>query len=189
VAIPGIRDSGDVSWTRLTNDIGYLYVRRISEPLIPKLDEAVEALKNTHGLIIDVRGNSGGGFDGLRAVRNFSLTDNEEPSRPRFKGPIVLLIDSRCISAGEGWASWFVANNRAKLFGETTAGASSAKETYTLKNGLFIVNFSTRPRFGFLEKPIEYYGLAPDVSVRHNAADLAAGRDTVLEKAKTYLLE
>ena len=139
-------------------------------------------------MIIDVRGNSGGGFDGARAVRNFNVEDGVEPMRPRYAGPIAMLIDERCISAGEGWASWFVANKRARLFGAATAGASSAKETYTLSNGLYKVVFAVRARRGFLDRPIEGRGLVPDVPVRCSAADLAAGKDTVLETARRYLL-
>jgi carboxyl-terminal processing protease len=189
VPIPGIRDSGDVSWTRLTNNIGYIYVRRIGEVLVPRLDEAVAALQGVRGLIVDVRGNSGGGFDGSRALRNFSLTDAAEPARPRFQGPMALLTDARCISAGEGWASWFLAAKRARFFGEATAGASSDKTTYTLKNGLFKVQYSVRPYTGFLNRPIERRGLEPDVPIRQRARDLADGRDTVLEVARQSLVD
>jgi C-terminal processing protease CtpA/Prc len=42
---------------------------------------------------------------------------------------------------------------------------------------------------GFLDRAIERRGLEPDVEVRCNAADLAAGRDTVLEAAKKFLAE
>ncbi len=125
VPIPGIRDSADVAWKMLDGRIGYLYVRRIGANLIEQLDRAVGELGSAQGLIIDVRGNSGGGFDSLRSHRNFARNDPEEPDRPRFAGPIAVLVDARCISAGEGWTSWFVANKRARLFGETTAGASS----------------------------------------------------------------
>jgi len=189
VPIPGIRDSGDVSWTLLTNNIGYIYVRRIGPQLIARLDRAVADLQDARGLIVDVRGNSGGGFDGSRALRNFSMTDTEEPARPRFKGPMAVLIDPRCISAGEGWASWFVAANRARFFGEATAGASSQKTSYTLKNGLFKVQYSVRPYTGFLNRALERRGLEPDQPVRQTAADLAAGRDTVLEAARKFLEE
>lgn len=189
VPTPGIPDSADVSWTMLENNIGLIYVRRIRDDLIPRLDQAVEALKNARGLIVDVRGNSGGGFDASRALRNFSLDDGLEPQRPRFKGPMALLIDARCISAGEGWASWFIANERAKVFGETTAGASSRKTVYTLTNGLFKVQYPVKAYTGFLDRPIERRGLEPDVPLKQNAKDLAAGRDTVLEAAKRYLLE
>ena len=187
VPIPGISDSADVSWTRLEGDIGYIRVRRMTDDLIPKLDQAVAELKSAHGLIVDVRGNSGGYFDGARAERNFALNDRLEPERPRFKGPIALLLDSWCVSAGEGWASWFIANHRARTFGETTAGASSGKRTYTLANGFFTVTFPVKPYTGFLDRPIERRGLEPDVPVRQRASDLAVGRDTVLEAAKEYL--
>ncbi len=187
VPIDGISDSAAVSWKLLEDGIGYIYVRRIRGELIESLDRAVAELADARGLIVDVRGNSGGGFDDARSHRNFALDDTNEPERPRFAGPIALLIDSRCVSAGEGWASWFIANQRAKVFGQATAGASARKTVYTLKNGLYQVRFPIKAYSGFLDRPIERRGLEPDVPLRQTAADLAAGRDTVLETAKQYL--
>jgi carboxyl-terminal processing protease len=188
VPIAGIRDSGDVSWTRLEGGIGYVYVRRIGRDLIPALDRAVGELKDVRGLIVDVRGNSGGGFESDRAHRNFDPEDKLEPERPRYRGPIALVLDSRCISAGEGWASWFVAKKRARSFGETTAGASSRKTQYALLNGYYRVTYPVKAYTGYLDRPIERQGLEPDVPIVQTAEDLAAGRDTVLEAAKKYLL-
>ena len=189
VPIPAIADSGNVGWTRLEGNIGYIYVRRIRGDLIEKLDLAVKNLEDVKGMIVDVRGNSGGGFDSSRAHRNFTLDDTEEPQRPRFKGPMALLFDARCISAGEGWASWFVARDRARSFGQTTAGASSRKRRYVLKNGFYTATFSVKAYRGFLDRPIERRGLEPDEPVVQNAKDLAAGRDTVLEAARSHLLK
>jgi len=189
VPIDDIRDSSNVSWTMLKNKLGYIYVRRIRSDLIQSLDEAVDDLSRADGLIIDVRGNSGGGFDSRRAFINFDPTSTEEPKRPRFEDPIALLTDARCISAGEGWASWFIANKRATVFGEPTAGASARKNTYTLKNGLYKVVIPVKLYRGFLDRPIEGRGLEPDIPIRQNAADLADEKDTVLETAKLWLLE
>ena len=189
VPIKGIIDDESVSWTMLKNKVGYVYVRRIKSDLIDSLDEAVDDLSRANGLIIDVRGNSGGGFDSRRAFINFDLNSTEEPKRPRFKGPVALLTDARCISAGEGWASWFIANKRATVFGEATAGASSRKRTYALKNNLYKVIIPVKLYRGFLDRPIERRGLEPDIPVRQNAADLADGKDTVLETAKSWLIE
>jgi carboxyl-terminal processing protease len=190
VPIDGIADSGEVSWKMLDGDIGYIYVRRIDDNLVTLLDKATGELKKAKGIIIDVRGNSGGGFDSNKAFLNFALDkDSGEPQRPQFKVPMVLLIDSRCISAGEGWASWFAANKRAKIFGSATAGASSRKTTYELKNGLYKVHFSVKAYTGFLDRPIERIGLVPDVPVTQNANDIAKGIDTVLETAKKYLIK
>ena len=185
----GIQDAGSVSWKMLDDEIGYIYVRRIRGDLIELLDKAVGKLKDARGLIVDVRGNSGGGFDSERAPLNFALDrDSEEPERPRYKGPIALLIDSRCISAGEGWASWFIANERACVFGQATAGASSRKTVYELKNGLYKVRFPVKAYKGYLNRPIERVGLVPNVPVRQNTQDLIKGRDTVLETAMRYLV-
>jgi C-terminal processing protease CtpA/Prc len=188
VASEGINDSADVGWKMLDDQVGYIYVRRIGNKLIESLDEAVRDLGPAKGIIVDVRGNSGGGFDAARAHRNFNPADPAEPDRPRYGGPIAVLIDARCISAGEGWTSWFVANKRAKLFGETTAGASSRKADYLLTNGLFQVRFPVKAYAGFLDRPIERTGLVPDVPLMQKARDLAEGRDTVLEAARQHLL-
>ena len=189
VPIKGVSDSASVSWTKLDGDIGYIYVRRIRSDLIERLDRAVGELKDVQGIVIDVRGNSGGGFDATRAHRNFVADDGQESDRPRFLGPMTLLLDARCISAGEGWASWFLAERRATAFGESTAGASARKEVYPLKNGLYRVQFPVKAYTGFLDRPIERRGLEPDVAVRQNAADLTDGRDTVLEAAKAFLTQ
>ncbi|MBL7152187.1 MAG: hypothetical protein ISS79_00600 [Phycisphaerae bacterium] len=186
----GIRDTANVSWKMLDDNIGYIYVRRIRDGLEAALDKAVGDLQNAHGLIVDVRGNTGGGFQRSTSHVNFYTDDDAtEANRPRYKGPIALLIDNRCISAGEGWASWFIANKRAKLFGRTTAGASALKDIYLLKNGLYKVKYPIRPYTGFLDRPIERRGLEPDVEIKQTAADLAKQRDTVLEAAREYLLK
>jgi len=188
VQVPGTSDTANVSWTRLDNEIGYIYVRRIRDDLIDRLDKAVGELGNARGLIIDVRGNSGGGFDSRRSHTNFMIEDESESDRPKFKGPIALLIDPRCISAGEGWASWFIANKRAHVFGQATAGASARKTIYTLTNDLYKVRYPVKAYKGYLDRPIERRGLEPDVPVKQNAQSLAAGEDAVLGAAERYLI-
>jgi C-terminal processing protease CtpA/Prc len=188
----GIEDGGaDVQGVRLKDGIGYIHVRRIRPGLEVALDQALTALGDVKGLILDVRGNSGGGFDPKTAFRNFDPSPGETagPPRPHYNGPIALLIDERCISAGEGWASWFVAKKRAKSFGTATAGASARKETYTLSNGMYRVEVPVKAYTGFLDRPIERRGLEPDVEVRCTARDLSRGRDTVVETAAAWLAQ
>lgn len=186
---PGIGDSTDVSWTMLDGRIGYIYVRRIRQGLEASLDHAIRALTNACGLIIDVRGNSGGGFDTSTAFVNFEkpTAGSGEGNRPRYTGPIALLTDEACVSAGEGWASWFIANKRARVFGTATTGASARKITYTLTNGLYQVVIPVKAYTGFLDRPIERRELEPDVEVRCRAADLAGRKDTVVETAAAWL--
>jgi len=186
----GIQDGGaDVQWVRLKDGIGYIHIRRIRQNLEVSLDQALTALGDMKGLVLDVRGNSGGGFDTKTAFRDFDLAPGEAtaPHRPIYQGPIALLIDERCISAGEGWASWFVARKRARSFGTATAGASARKETYTLSNGLYKVEIPVKAYTGFLDRAIERRGLEPDVEVRCTARDLSRGRDRVAEVAVEWL--
>jgi len=150
----------------LDDRVGYVYVRRVGNDLVDQLDRAVAELKDAKAMIVDVRGNSGGGFDAEHSFRNFDVDDKAEPNRPRVAGPMAVLIDSRCISAGEGWASWFVAKKRARFFGEATAGASSRKRQYVLMNGLYTVTIPVKAYTGFLDRPIERRGLEPDEPVK-----------------------
>ena len=187
---PGIEDGGaDVQWVRLEDGIGYISVRRIRQGLEVSLDQALRALGDIKGLILDVRGNSGGGFDANTAFQNFDPAPAGATAShwPLYRGPIAMLIDERCISAGEGWASWFVARKRARLFGTTTAGASARKEIYTLTNGLYKVQLPVKAYTGFLDRPIERRGLEPDVAVRCTARDISRGKDTVAEAAAEWL--
>jgi carboxyl-terminal processing protease len=179
-----------VQWARLGDGIGYIHVRRIRQGLEVSLDQALTALGDIKGLVVDVRGNSGGGFDDKTAFGNFDLAPvgSAAPHHPLYKGPIAVLIDERCISAGEGWTSWFVARKRARLFGTTTAGASARKETYTLSNGLYKVEIPVKAYTGFLDRPIERRGLEPDVEVRCSARDISSGKDTVAEAAVEWLM-
>ncbi|MGQ9648537.1 MAG: PDZ domain-containing protein [Phycisphaerae bacterium] len=64
VPIEGISDSAAASRKRLDDNIGYLSVQRVHANLLELLDRAIAGLGGIRGLIIDVRGNSGGGFDG-----------------------------------------------------------------------------------------------------------------------------
>jgi len=52
---------------------------------------------------------------------------------------------------------------------------------------LYKVKYPVRPRTGFLDRPIESQGLEPDVEIKQTAEDLAQGRDTALEAARSYL--
>lgn len=187
VPLEGIEDSASVGWTRLDERTGYIFVRQIRDDLNTRLDAAVKELGDCKYLILDVRGNSGGGFDAERSFRNFDMTDNTEPDRPKFVGPMAVLIDSRCISAGEGWISWFRAKGRAKFFGTTTAGASSRKNTIDVLGGTYRVIYSVKAYSGYLDRPIERLGIAPDVVVHHQAESIAQGKDEVLAAARNYL--
>ena len=188
VPIPGIRDSGNVSWTISTPKIGYIYVRRIQSDLLEQLDRAVGELKGGRRLMVDVRGNSGGGFDRPGPIATSPSTTRKSPTAPvprpdRDTDRLTLHQRRRglgLVVCGQQAGPALRRDNRRRFV---------AEKTYTLKNGLYTVTFPVKAYTGFLDRPIERRGLEPDVPLRQNAGDLAAGRDTVLEAAKRYILE
>ncbi|MEK7686418.1 MAG: S41 family peptidase [Verrucomicrobiota bacterium] len=73
-----------ISYRRLSDSVGYIRISRWTDENIPvQFDQALETLKDTHGIIIDVRGNSGGN-DRLADLVNGRLIDK----------PVVSSIDS-----------------------------------------------------------------------------------------------
>jgi len=58
--------------TGLNRTIGYLRITRFDDGAARLIDQAMSELKDTNGLIIDVRGNSGGNLSSSRLVSYFS---------------------------------------------------------------------------------------------------------------------
>ena len=83
----GVADSAHVSWTKLDGSLGYIYVRRIRQGLEASLDKAVRDLGDIKGLVLDLRGNSGGGFDTSTAFVNFDASPAAGTDRPQIYRP------------------------------------------------------------------------------------------------------
>ncbi|HYC76166.1 MAG TPA: hypothetical protein VEI02_00945 [Planctomycetota bacterium] len=59
----GLEKSGDLRFGRTPKGYGYLHIRRCASDLAERLDAPPATLAGAAGLILDLRGNSGGGFD------------------------------------------------------------------------------------------------------------------------------
>ena len=113
-----------------------------------------------------------------RGYTNFAVF----PQPPIYKGPVAVLIDSGSASTSEIFAAGMQDLGRAVIVGERSAGAALPSIFTKLPTGaLFqyaIGDFKT-PK-GVL---IEGRGVAPDVEVKLNRAELLRGRDSQLDKA------
>jgi hypothetical protein len=58
-----LRGQRDVFYGTTKSGHGYVHVRRCKDDLPAQMDEALAAIGDVKGLILDFRGNSGGGFD------------------------------------------------------------------------------------------------------------------------------
>jgi len=165
------------SYTKLVQDVGYMYLRRVDTSIPEGIEEALQTYPNLKGWIVDLRGNGGGGYNDtlLEKIRQF----------PR---PVAVLIDAGCVSAGETLARDFQALAGARLFGSRTGGASSAKRTWSFPSGIASITLPVRSRWRSDGKPIEFNGIDPDVQVEAVPEELKAGSNSGILRAQEYLL-
>ena len=188
----------DIGFCTTAAGWGYVHVRRCPGNLPEVIDEALEELADVPGLILDFRGNSGGGFDhddflgrfipkgkSIRFAKRYRGT-GEQP----YGGPIVVIVDATVRSAGETGAGIFKEDGRAYMIGESpTAGMSASKTTIELPSGLFSLYVSVRSnklRFNG-GKGIEGIGVIPHEIVPFEPRDLAQKKDTLILRAEELL--
>jgi hypothetical protein len=204
-----LRLAGDqrIEYEILGDDIGYIYVAtlRQEEPVAGGFDEALSYLKETRGLIIDVRHNSGGSDNNSAAIVTRLISSpidnlpypapggglNQGPFMyPRgpfhYTGPVVLLIDGVCFSSCEDFAEMMKHVPTVTAIGDTTSGASGAPQAFALPSGRKI-NVSTKDIRRYDGLPIEWNGVPPDILVRQTGEDIRQGRDKQLEYAIEFL--
>jgi carboxyl-terminal processing protease len=190
---------------RLNGRIGYLAFNAFIDPgrLMPLFNQAVASFLDADGIIVDLRGNTGGIGDMLagmagwfvdaRGVSMGTVITRAGPlklavtPRPaRFAGPVAVVVDELSMSASEALAQGLRDIGRARVFGRRTAGAVLASMVERLPNGDGF-QFPTA-RFEFPSGAVvEGIGVVPDVEVRPTRATLLAGRDVVLEAAVQWI--
>lgn len=179
-------------------------------PISRQFDEAVDALRDTAGIVIDLRGNPGGVLTmimglsghfvdapltlGTMTTRDSSLKLVANPRRvgasgqpvTPFAGPVAILVDEGSYSASEIFSGGMQSIRRARVFGVRTAGGALPAVLERLPGG-DVLQYAIGDFVTAAGERIEGRGVAPDVVVAPTRADLLAGRDTVLEAALDWL--
>lgn len=170
-----------------THMTGYTYFNRY---FFPQLDKKA--------LIIDTRYNNGGFWsdyfiDLLSRIplANFSRRDAKPLQEPGavFKGPKVLLVNSKTASGGDLLAFMFKKRQLGTVVGSTTFGMlNSFTCDHTLLNGqdLIVPNLGAFDESGWV---VENKGVTPDISVENYPGPMLSGRDPQLEKAVQVVLK
>ncbi|MCP3058975.1 S41 family peptidase [Myxococcus sp. K38C18041901] len=198
----------DAPWKTLKGGIGYVDLRRLRAESV---DPMLTALKDTRGLVLDLRGYPQGSAWTLAPRLNTrGATTSALISRPRlsagerleerfpallppsngplYRGHVILLVDARTLSQGEYTAMMLRAASGARLVGSTTAGAVGDTTNVCLPGALCVL--FTGQRFETPEgHAVQGAGLRPDVEVHPTLEGLRAGRDEVLERALSLLNE
>ncbi|MCU0239960.1 MAG: S41 family peptidase [Pyrinomonadaceae bacterium] len=200
-----IDKSLEVESKRLDENIGYIKFDTFDSKLFDNLKKAVESLKDTNGLIIDLRDNGGGEITVVMKLAamlldkktSFGKTKWREKQPKEFfidgkgettyKNPIAILIDKDSASGSELLSQGLQESGRAKIFGSTSCGCllgiAGAKE---IKDGE--LEFS---QIGFVSAKgyvVENKGVVPDTVIDVKIADFQNSNDRILKEAKNYLL-
>jgi len=191
----GLKRIGRQSHGVLPGGFGYIHLRDVPSNLPEQLDAMLVQMGAAPGLVLDLRGNGGGGCDHAAVMGRFVPKgefwgEYESAGSMPFTGPMVVIIDAGVRSAGETVAGMFLEESRAYGLGDTpTAGMSAAKATLTLPSGMFSVRFAVRTHMGRYNRRrgIEGIGLSPSEQLPYDPVELRAGVDTQIRRAEALL--
>lgn len=187
---------------RLENSIGYISFNVWLPKQANRVRDAIVSMRDTKGIIIDLRGNSGGQGNLVNTVGGALFSDRVSfgktksrfmngdfwviPQEKVFDGKIIILTNNGTGSTSEIFAGGMKDLGRAEIIGERTAGAvlpATIEKLPTGANFMYAVADYRTPN-GVL---LEGRGVEPDVEVKLTRPSLLEGRDLQLEEAVKVL--
>jgi len=184
----------------------------VDQPMLDVLLPLIEDARGRQGLILDVRSNGGGYVTVYMAIAQLLYRQSTVLFYGRNKtgpGPldfspefaqttpgnpdaldvdVVVLTNARSFSAADFMPAFLAQTGRATSMGAPSGGGFGsgdglpAVDGYTLGNNSFYAT-------DLDGLPLEGHPPDVDVAVRYTRGDLAAGRDTVVEAARTFLTD
>lgn len=207
------RVTNGIKYRALPDSIGYMYVESFAGGFnSDNLSMMLINLKETKGIILDIRNNGGGMLTAAEKlasaftkekihcgyIRHKTGKGHHDFSKPEklylepSKGaiwlrPVVVLTNRGVYSA----ANYFVMMMRelphVTILGDKTGGGSGMPLSNTLPNG-WNIRFSACPILDAQGNHTEF-GIEPDVKVDISSEDWNQGRDTMIEKAKELIFD
>lgn len=184
-------------------NIGYIQISSFLGTSTPnEFMDAVERTKETQGIILDLRGNTGGLLPNAIFIANLFIPDGNIVSivgRDNYRfdiyaqdtefeidKPMIVLVDGASASASEILSGALKDYKRAKLLGTKTFGKGMVQKIMPLPNetglNLTIAKYLT-PSGSDINKK----GISPDIEVKLTAEDVKNRKDIQLETAKKIL--
>jgi carboxyl-terminal processing protease len=182
---------------------------------VKQLREALARYKHAPGVILDLRGNTGGDFHAVLTAADYFYPDKvsfgrvvarsgKKPSlilrmlgipadlnvgnagESAYTGPLVILVNEGSASGAELFAAGMQENGRAAVIGRQTCGCLLANIHHTLKNGSEL-DISEYNVITAKGHRLEGIGVSPDVEVPLTIEDLRTRHDATLRQAVAIL--
>ena len=186
-------------------NIGYIQIMTFIGSTTPnEFLEALEKTKKTDGLILDLRGNTGGLLPNAIFIANLFIPEGNIVSIVGRNGykydifaqntefnvnkPMIVLVDGASASASEILSGALKDYNKAKLLGSRTYGKGMVQKIIPLPNetglNLTVAKYLT-PNGTDINKK----GIDPDIEVKFTLDDVKKQNDVQLKTAKNILTE
>jgi hypothetical protein len=207
-----LKQAGSVAWAITTNNIGFIAIFGWDDSKIPaECGEALEQMRDTRGLIVDVRLNGGGdeplaekvagrflekefvyAYSRFRNGPNHTnLTEKYErkvaPRGPwRYNRPVLLLIGQKCMSSNESFISMMTGDPEVTTMGDHTCGSSGNPEIVRLPLDMT----ASVPRWIDClpdGTPLDERGFQPQIPFKPAPGAFEGDRDDLLTAALTRL--
>lgn len=216
-AVPGLIGSlhqagRTVRWAVTSDQIGYLIIDSWSDDNAPsQCDEALSQMRQTRGLIVDVRLNGGGSEDlagelaGRFLEQSFVYAYSQFRNGPRhedltrkmprqvgprgpwrYDRPVLLLIGQKCMSSNESFVAMMSGDRQLVTMGDHTCGSSGNPKIVDLPLGLTV---SVPQWIDYLPDgtPLDERGFQPQVPFQVPAGGMEGQRDDLLAAALARL--
>ena len=184
-------------------NIGYIQITSFIGSTTPnEFLEALEKTKDTEGLILDLRGNTGGLLPNAIFIANLFIPHgnivsivgrngykydiNAQDTELSIEKPTIVLVDGGSASASEILSGALKDYNKAKLLGTKTYGKGMVQKIIPMPNetglNLTIAKYLT-PKGTDINKK----GINPDIKVEFSIKDVKNNNDAQLQTAKNIL--
>jgi carboxyl-terminal processing protease len=207
-----------VTAAKLSSGFGYVRFDEFHPSLVKEFKMAVENLRTTPGLILDLRRNRGGVGATLEAMaalffdrktlfeRRMSrkqVTASERDGHRAeetqvfvgrrgaqiYSAPVVILVSEYSASATEVFSAGMQDSGRAKLVGSQTCGCVLGITHDRVMKGGGVLEISEVLWFSPKDRKLEGEGVIPDKVVAPTIASLQEKHDLVLEEGEKILQE
>ena len=190
---------------KLNDKLGYIRISSFMGRNVGNdFEDMLLKYKDKEGIIVDLRGNTGGLLSNAVHIANLFL-DNEiivstvdrdgymdttRSTRKYFSTqPLVILINGGSASASEIMSGALKDNNRALLIGENTFGKGLVQEVKKLPPFEAGMNITVQKYLTPNGTDINKKGIAPDIEVKITEENVKEKNDVQLKKAQDVLLQ